>query len=47
MGVGFLRDLLSKRTRSVTGIVVLGRVTGDVSIFDPPGAVTIRVERGQ
>jgi hypothetical protein len=29
------------------GIVVLGRVTGDVSIFDRPGAVTVRVERGQ
>ncbi|MGX9966622.1 cyclophilin-like fold protein [Roseomonas sp. F4] len=29
------------------GIVVLGRVTGDVSIFDRPGAVTIRVERGR
>lgn len=29
------------------GIVVLGRVTGDVSSFDRPGAVTMRVERGQ
>ena len=29
------------------GIIVLGRVTGDVSVFDRPGAVTIRVERGQ
>ena len=27
------------------GIVLLGRVTGDVSIFDRPGPVTIRVER--
>ena len=27
------------------GIVVLGRVTGDVSLFDQPGPVTIRVER--
>jgi hypothetical protein len=27
------------------GIVILGRVTGDVSIFDRPGAVTVRVER--
>ena len=27
------------------GIVVLGRVTGDVSIFDRPGRVTVRVER--
>ena len=26
------------------GIIVLGRVTGDVSIFDRPGPVTIRVE---
>ncbi len=27
------------------GIVVLGQVTGDVSIFDRPGAVTVRIER--
>jgi hypothetical protein len=27
------------------GIVILGRVTGDVSIFDRPGPVVIRVER--
>lgn len=27
------------------GIIVLGQVTGDVSIFDRPGEVTIRVER--
>lgn len=27
------------------GIVVLGRVIGDVSIFDRPGAVSIRMER--
>jgi hypothetical protein len=27
------------------GIILLGRVTGDVSIFDRPGPVTIRVER--
>ena len=27
------------------GIIVLGRVTGDVSIFDRPGPVTVRVER--
>ncbi len=27
------------------GIVLLGRTTGDVSIFDVPGAVTVRVER--
>ena len=26
------------------GIVVLGRVTGDVSIFDRPGPVTVRVQ---
>jgi len=25
--------------------VILGKVTGDVSIFDRPGPVTIRVER--
>jgi hypothetical protein len=27
------------------GIILLGRVTGDVSIFDRPGQVVIRVER--
>ena len=27
------------------GIVLLGQVTGDVSIFDRPGQVAIRVER--
>jgi len=27
------------------GIILLGQVTGDVSIFDQPGPVTIRVER--
>jgi hypothetical protein len=27
------------------GIVLLGRASGDVSIFDRPGPVTIRVER--
>jgi hypothetical protein len=27
------------------GIIMLGRVTGDASIFDRPGAVTVRVER--
>jgi hypothetical protein len=26
------------------GIVLLGRVTGDVSIFDRPGPVTVRIE---
>jgi len=26
------------------GIVILGQVTGDVSIFDRPGPVTVRVE---
>ena len=26
------------------GIVVLGQVTGDVSIFDRPGRVTVRIE---
>jgi len=27
------------------GIVILGEVTGDVSIFDRPGSITVRVER--
>ena len=27
------------------GIIVLGKVAGDVSIFDKPGPVTVRVER--
>jgi hypothetical protein len=27
------------------GIILLGRVTGDVSIFDRPGPVTVRLER--
>ena len=27
------------------GIIILGRVAGDVSIFDRPGLVTVRVER--
>jgi hypothetical protein len=27
------------------GIVLLGRVTGNVSIFDRPGPVTVRIER--
>jgi len=27
------------------GIILIGRVTGDVSIFDRPGPVTVRVER--
>ncbi len=29
------------------GIVVLGQVTADVSIFDRPGGVTIRIERSK
>lgn len=29
------------------GIIILGRVTGDVSIFDRPGPVTVRVERAR
>ena len=29
------------------GIVVLGHVTGDVSIFDRPGPVTVRLERAK
>lgn len=28
-----------------SGIILLGRVTDDVSIFDRPGPVTVRVER--
>src|SRR6188472_1931269 len=27
------------------GIIILGRVSGDVAIFDRPGPVTVRVER--
>jgi hypothetical protein len=27
------------------GIVILGKVTGDVSIFDRPGSIAVRVER--
>jgi hypothetical protein len=27
------------------GIIILGRVTSDVSIFDRPGSVTVRIER--
>ena len=27
------------------GIILLGRATGDVSIFDRPGPVTVRIER--
>lgn len=27
------------------GIIILGQVTGDVSIFDRPGPVTVRIER--
>jgi hypothetical protein len=29
------------------GIVILGDATGDVSIFDRPGAVTVRLERAK
>lgn len=29
------------------GIVILGQVTGDVSIFDRPGPVTVRIERAK
>ena len=28
------------------GIVILGKVTGDVSIFDRPGPVAVRIEHG-
>lgn len=29
------------------GIVILGQVTGDVSIFDRPGRVTVSIERAE
>lgn len=29
------------------GIVILGKVAGDVSIFDRPGAVSVRIERAK
>ncbi len=29
------------------GIIPLGRVTGDVAIFDRPGPVTVRIERAK
>jgi hypothetical protein len=29
------------------GIVILGHVTGDVSIFDRPGPITVRLERAK
>jgi len=29
------------------GIILLGRVTGDVSIFDRPGPITVRIERAR
>jgi hypothetical protein len=29
------------------GIIVLGRIRGDASIFDQPGSVTVRLERGE
>lgn len=29
------------------GIILLGQVTGDVSIFDRPGPVTVRIERSK
>jgi hypothetical protein len=29
------------------GIIILGQVTGDVSFFDRPGAVTVRIERAK
>lgn len=29
------------------GIVILGKITGDVSIFDRPGAVKVKVEAAQ
>jgi hypothetical protein len=29
------------------GIILLGQVKGDVSVFDRPGPVTIRLQRAQ
>ena len=29
------------------GIIILGQATGDVSIFDRPGPVTVRIERAK
>ena len=29
------------------GIILLGQVSGDVSVFDRPGAVTVRIERAK
>jgi hypothetical protein len=29
------------------GIIILGQVSGDVSVFDRPGLVTIKIERAQ
>ena len=29
------------------GIIILGRVSGDVSLFDRPGSVKVRVERAK
>jgi hypothetical protein len=29
------------------GIIMLGRVSGDVAVFDQPGPITVRVERVQ
>ena len=29
------------------GIIVLGRASGDVSVFDRPGPVTVRIERSK
>ena len=29
------------------GIIILGQVAGDVSMFDRPGSVTVRIERAQ
>ena len=29
------------------GIIILGKVTGDVSIFDRPGSVAVRLERAR
>jgi hypothetical protein len=50
LGLWGLRDFViyyrSGRVPS-PGIIMLGNVTGDVSIFDRPGPITVRVERIQ
>lgn len=42
-GAGAISYLLSQRSRPPPGIVVLGQVDGDVSIFDRPGDITVEL----